>query len=269
MASNEQGSVVSGILALTPAESKRLIAKAVLRLPEVQRARETGRIIVANGTTTAPIAAELLGKDVPPFNYSAGVICDGMLAETRKEDRLLPCVFDKGQPVQIGLRDAVADLKAGDVFIKSGNAVDPAGNVGVLMADKMGGTIGTSIGVLVARGIKTICPVGLEKMVPSVLAAAEKCGTQRFKYALGSPVGLMPVTFAQTVTEIQALAILTGACATHVASGGIGGSEGSVVLVVEGSDEVVSRTIGLVREIKAEAKNVAKEAPITWREVAQ
>ncbi|MHB1416103.1 MAG: hypothetical protein ACYC1C_12715 [Chloroflexota bacterium] len=267
MASESQGPVVSGILALTPAESKRLIAKAVVRLPEVRRAREEGRIIVGNGTTTGFVAAELLGEDLPWFKFCAGLICDGMLASTRKEDRMLPYVFDKGVPVDIPSREAVAELKAHDVFVKSGNAVDPAGNVGVLMGDDMGGTIGTSLGVLAARGINLVCPVGLEKLVPSVVDAAKKCGSLRFKYALGSPVGLMPVTIGKTITEIQALDILTGVSATHVASGGIGGSEGAVVLVVEGTDEQVSRTIKLVQEIRSTTKNIERLAPIAWREV--
>ena len=261
--------IVAGIAALTPAQSKRLIAKAVVRLPEVEHALEAGRVIVGNGTTTAFVAAEVLGKELPWFNYAAGIICDGMLAETRKEDRMLPLVLDKGQPVQIGLRDAVAELKSGDVFIKSANAVDPAGNVGVIMADERGGTIGTSIGVIAARGIDLICPVGLEKLIPSVTEAARKCGTRRFKYATGSPVGLMPVTIAKVVTEIQALAILTGVSATHVASGGIGGSEGAVVLVLEGSDAQVARAFALLKDIKAETGNIAKLGDIEWRPLAQ
>ena len=57
-----EGDTVRGIFALTPAESKRLIAKAVVRLPEVRHAWENGRIIIGNGTTTGFVAAELLGQ---------------------------------------------------------------------------------------------------------------------------------------------------------------------------------------------------------------
>lgn len=258
---------VSGIFALTPAESKRLIAKAVVRLPEVVAAYGTGRIVVANGTTNAFVAAELLGKDVPWFNYAAGVICDGLLAETNKEDRLLPYVFDKGEVVEVGIRDAVLGCRRHDVFIKGANAVDPQGNVGIAMADDRGGTIGSSLSVITARGAYLVCPVGLEKLVPNVPDAARKCGIYRFQYALGSPVGLMPVTNAKVVTEIEALRLLTGVAATHVASGGVGGSEGAVVLVAEGNEAQVASTIKLVREIKEQTKNVEKAGPITWRPV--
>lgn len=258
------GSVVSAIFALTPAESKRLIAKAVVRLPEVRRAWENGRIVVANGTTNAFVAAELLKTEVSAFNFSAGLICEGMLAATAKEERLLPYVFDKGKPAQIGIRDAVEQMGKDDVFIKGGNAVDLEGNVGVLMADERGGTIGTSLGIIAARGINLVCPVGLEKLVPSVVEAASKCGIGRFKHALGLQVGLMPVTIGRTVTEIEALEVLMGVEATHVAGGGMGGAEGSVVLVVEGSDEQVDRTVELIQLIKAEAKPIQKTGRIAW-----
>lgn len=263
----DEGEGVSGIFALTPAESKRLIAKAVVRLPEVRRAWENGCIIIGNGSTTAFVAAELLGRDLPWFDYCAGLICDGMLASTRKELRLKPLVFVNGEVMEGGTRDYVAELKGGDVFIKSGNAVDIDGNVGVLVGDERGGTIGTSIGIIAARGVHLICPVGLEKLVPSVLDAAPKLGISKFKYAIGNPVGYVPVTIGKTITEIQALELLTGVTATHVASGGLGGSEGAVVLVVEGDDQQVSRTMELVQEIKATTKNIEKLNPIVWHGV--
>ena len=180
---------------------------------------------------------------------------------------MLPYVFDKGVLQSGGTRDYVAELQGGDVFIKSGNAVDVEGNVGVLVGDPRGGTIGTTIGIIAARGVHLICPVGLEKLVPSVLDATPKLGISRIKYAIGNPVGYIPVTFAQTVTEIQALDVLTGVTATHVASGGLGGSEGAVVLVVEGEDDEVRRTMGLIQEIKDTTRNIEKLNPLAWHGV--
>jgi hypothetical protein len=62
----------------------------------------------------------------------------------------------------------------------------------------------------------------------------------------------MPLVTATVITEVQALEVLAGVEATHVASGGIGGSEGSVVLVVEGADEQVQQAMHLVESIKGE-----------------
>lgn len=94
--------------------------------------------------------------------------------------------------------------------------------------------------------------MGLEKLVPSVIEAARKAGIDRMKYATGDRVGLFPLVNATVVTEIEALEILTGVKATQVASGGIGGSEGAVTLVAEGTDEQVAAAFELIRGIKGE-----------------
>ncbi|MEW6232560.1 MAG: hypothetical protein AB1566_09655 [Chloroflexota bacterium] len=243
---------IRGIFPLTPAASKRLIARAVAALPEVQRARREGRIVIANGITNAFVAEEMLGRPVPKYNYAAGYVGHGQLSETAAEERLSPYVLLRGEPVDVPAKEFIKEFEAGDVFIKGGNAIDPQGHVGILMGDDRGGTIGMALGTVTARGAHLIMPVGLEKMVPSVIEAARMCGINRLSYALGKRVGLMPVTTGRAITEIQALALLCGVTATHVASGGIGGCEGSVVLVVEGSAEQVRRAFELVEAIKDE-----------------
>lgn len=244
---------VSGILVLTPAESKRLIAKAVAAMPQVKKALEKGRIIIANGTTTAFVAEEILGCQVAKHRYVAGYIGEGKLAVTPPELMMKAYVLVDGHPVDRLAKEVIPEFGADDVLIKGANAVDAEGHVGFLMADDRGGTIGMALGTLVARGCHFIVPVGLEKLVPSVTEASRKCGILRLKYAMGLKVGLMPVVNATVVTEIQALHILAGVEATHVASGGIGGCEGAVTLVVEGTDEAVRRAFGVVEGVKGEA----------------
>jgi hypothetical protein len=63
---------------------------------------------------------------------------------------------------------------------------------------------------------------------------------------------MIPLSNAKVITEVEALKILTRVDARHVASGGANGSEGSVVLVVEGSKENVHQTIRLVESLKGE-----------------
>jgi hypothetical protein len=148
---------------------------------------------------------------------------------------------------------------AGDVFIKGANAVDPHGNAAVLTGNNTGGTCGGHMGVLWARGASVVVPVGLEKLVPSVIDASRVGGTDRLKYSTGLKVGVWPIVNATVVTEIQAFQVLCGVKATHVASGGIGGGEGSVVMVLEGKDEAVADAFALVESIKGEpAVRVAK-----------
>ena len=251
---------VSGILSLKPAESKRLIAKAVVKLPAMRRALEKGKVIVSMGTTNAFIVEELLGEKISAYNFAAGFVAD-TLDQTDEPERVLPYIWVDGELVEVPTeeifrqgptRGTLLEFGTGDVFIKGANAVDPDGNAAVLTGNNTGGTCGGHMGVLWARGATTIVPVGLEKMVPSVIAASRVGGTDRLKYSIGLKVGIWPIVNATVITEIQALQVLCGVKATHVASGGIGGGEGSVVLVLEGTDEVVADAFRLIEGIKGE-----------------
>ena len=62
----------------------------------------------------------------------------------------------------------------------------------------------------------------------------------------------MPVVNAKVITEIQALEIMSGVTATHVASGGVAGSEGAVILSLSGSETVVRDAFELLEGIKGE-----------------
>ena len=58
---------------LTVAESKRLIAKGVAALPEVQHAMEERTVVVATGTTNAYVLEELWGKKIDKRAYRSGI----------------------------------------------------------------------------------------------------------------------------------------------------------------------------------------------------
>jgi hypothetical protein len=143
-------------------------------------------------------------------------------------------------------------MEAKDVSIKGANAVDPCGNIGVFAGDAAGGTVGGIWGTLTARGAHWIAPVSLERLVPDVTAAHFASGNYRWDYTMGGSAGIMPVVTAEVVTEIQALEILTGVTAVHVASGGVGGGEGAVMLALEGDKETVTTAFELCESIKGE-----------------
>lgn len=262
------GETVSGLMVLTPAESKRLIAKAVVVLPEVQNAMKKGRIIIANGTTNAFVAEELVGVPVHKSRYTRGIIVDGAFASNRRSPDLVRayCIVD-GKSVEAMPAEVLQEFDGNDVFIKGGNAIDLDGNVGILMGGTKGGTIGSALAIVTAIGAHLIAPVGLEKLIPSVIDAAHKCGIHRLKYPKGVTLGLMPVVNAKLITEIEALDLLAGVEATHVASGGVGGSEGSVSLVVEGTEEEVAKAFVIVSKIKGEP-NVPHPGPMAAKYTA-
>ncbi|MCK5236008.1 MAG: hypothetical protein KAR06_03400 [Deltaproteobacteria bacterium] len=246
----------AAIVVLTPSESKRLISKAVIAMPELSASLKNGRVVVIGGTTNAFIAEELIRRPLDRYWFAAGRTAFGELGANEEERRLPPVILIDGEESNIHLDDVLRDFTSDDVYIKGANAVDLDGNAGVLVASPVGGTIGTAIGILQARGSNLIIPVGLEKLVPSVAQAAAACGQGKFTKAMGLPVGMIPIVGAKVVTEIQAIEILfweEDVVASHVASGGIAGSEGAVVIAVEGAKESVEKVFDYITTLKGEA----------------
>ncbi len=237
---------------LNPSESRRLLAKTVARLPEVQHAFKNGRIAVATCSTNALVLEELTGEKIPPYRYCIGMVAQGMLTTSVKEDREVARFFVKGERVDMEPLPFFDSFGPGDVVIKGANAVDPQGNVGVLASNSQSGTIGALISFVAVRGLAVIFPVGLEKMVASVPEAAQGWGQLTLYKSMGERVWLYPVTSGLVITEIQALGLLAGVKARHVASGGIGGSEGAVVLLLEGYEKNIEKAWEIVSAVKGE-----------------
>jgi len=63
---------VQAQIVLTVSESKRLIAKAVARMPIVKHALKNGMVIIAKGTTNTYVAEELLGRKIAHGAYVLG-----------------------------------------------------------------------------------------------------------------------------------------------------------------------------------------------------
>ena len=242
------------LVVLNPAESKRLLAKATVVLPEVQKAYKDGIIIIARGITNAFVTEELFGISVEPkAGQTIGMVCNGI---TNANSGPPPCtwhVIRQGKVVEgADSKVEILDFGGDDVFIKGANAIDSEGNVGVFSSSVKGGTIGMAWPILMPRGCHLIMPVSLEKLIPSVIEAATHSSIYRFKYSTGLPAKLIPVPTGKVVTEIQALAILAGVRTYHLASGGVGGSEGAVVLAIEGDDDRVEKAFELIKSIKGE-----------------
>jgi hypothetical protein len=222
-------------------------------LPEVRNALRKGTVIISRGVTCAFVAEEVVGMRIEAkAQYAMGCVCNGETTINTSPDRLAPYVIRDGKPADIVPAEAVKGFTRDDVLIKGANAVDREGNAADLVINEFGGSLGEAMPIVAGRGAHFICPVGLEKLIPSVSEAAPKCGIFRFKYATGLPCGLIPLVNARVVTEIQALEILCGVSATHVASGGIGGSEGAIVLSIEGEEEPLEKAFDLIKSIKGE-----------------
>ncbi len=242
-------------MALTSSESKRLIAKAVLNMETVSNALKNGTLVICRGSTNAFVIEELADSVVEKGNYTAGYIGPKGLSVNPKIST--ETIFVEGK-VKKGatLADIINELKPGDVIIKGANAIGPDGIPAVLIGrgnpKTNAGTLGLFQMPAMARGINAIIPIGLEKSIPvSVLVGSKEVAADKVDWATGMPCSLIPI-FGTVVTEIEALRILAEVEAIPIAAGGIGGAEGSIVLLVKGTDEHVQKAISIVEKIKGE-----------------
>jgi len=244
----------AAMVVLNPAESRRLLAKAVVQLPEVKSAMKTGIIILARGITNAFVIEELLNVYVEPkAGQTVGMVCNGITDANSGPPPSSLHVIRNGKAMEKADSNVeILDFGPDDVFIKGANAVDSEGNAGIYSSSLKGGTIGMAWPILTPRGSQLIMLVSLEKMVASVIEAAKHTGIYHFKYSTGLPAKLVPIPLGKVITEIQALAILARVRAFHVGSGGVGGSEGSVHLSIEGDEKNVSKAFELIKSIKGE-----------------
>jgi hypothetical protein len=228
---------VSAMVVLNPPESRRLLAKATVALPEVQNAMKKGMIIIGRGVTNAYVTEELLKTTVNP----KGGLTLGMIANGFTNSNASPpvCTWH---------------------VIQNGKVLENAdSNAGIYASGIKGGTIGMCWPIVTPRGSHLIQVIGLEKLIPSVHEAAQHSGIYYFKWSMGLPGRIMPVTSSKVVTEIQAFAVLAGVKAYHIASGGIAGSEGAVALTLEGEEKKVEKAFELAKSVKGEPPVVTSD----------
>jgi hypothetical protein len=101
------------------------------------------------------------------------------------------------------------------------------------------------------RNFTIVYPAGLEKLIPiSVKEAAKEAKYTRYESGMGMPVGLFPCPKGVIVTEVRAIEILSGASAIPIASGGLGGAEGAITLVLKGKADEVKKALDFVAQSK-------------------
>lgn len=241
---------------LTVSESKRLIAKGVAALLSVRRALKEGIIAIAKGTTNAYIVEELLGMTIDKPAYTIGVTLPKRTMHTTglRDQKLPDVVLKNGVPVEgMTVIEAVQQMKKGDVFIKGANALDYKRKVaGILVGHPEGGTIGATFGIVIARRIELVIPVGLEKLVyDDIESLSIKTRVLDGDEILNETPPLVPVT-GTIITEIEAFKLLCNVDATLIAAGGVGGAEGAVRLLIEGTKEEVLKALELIESIQGE-----------------
>jgi hypothetical protein len=233
-----------------PSQSRRLIAKAVVKLPQIQHALKNGNIFIGRGSTNAYVLEELYAALNINETFNKGDFVAGQIVPSptymkwwiNKGNRYPEIILKTGKKHEVKDRTKeVNSFKEHDLIIKGANALDINGIPGVLAGGNGGGTIGSLTGIIQAKGLEVICPLGLEKAIFGNLMEIQQdnlMGMNRMDMpALGIPCGIIPMPYATVITEIEALEFLFECEVFHVASGGVGGSEGSVSLLINAEDE--------------------------------
>lgn len=253
-------------IVLTPAESKKLIAKAVARLKFVRQAANKGIVALHPSSSTYFIVEELTGSK-PKTNYwVCGVVTPrGMCVEmamalgiglTPHEESTDPgdlqgtwVIEKRKQGAEEKLSSLLYRMTPSDVYVKGVNALDREGNVGVLFG--LEGSMGYIQAARKKRNFTIIYPAGIEKLIPlPVKEAAKEARFTRYESGMGMPVGLYPCPAGLTINEVRAIEILSGASAIPIASGGLGGAEGAVTLVLKGESNKVKKALDFVEQSK-------------------
>ena len=244
----------AALVILSPAQSRRLVAKGAVASPIFQKAYKDGMIIIARGITNAYMCEELFNISIDnKANQTVGLVAHGA---TNSVTVPPPCtwhVIDKGKIVEDADSNVeITKFVKGDVVVKGANAIDHTGLTGTYASSLRCGTMGATWPFLTTRGGEFLVPVSLEKMVPCVMTAARHTGVYHFDKSMGLPAKIVPLLEAKAITEIEALAILFGVKAYQTGAGGVDGSEGSVHLAIEGDEDRVSQAFDLCRSLKDE-----------------
>lgn len=241
------------IVSLTVAEGKRLIAKGVAALPCVRRAMSEGIVVVTRSTTSGYVLEELLGKPVDRTKFVTGKTVPAARPELGKllTGEMGSAIFVNGILREgLEIEDALELMKAGDVIIKSPNALDYGrGLVGYLIGAASGGTVGQTLGSVHGRNLHFVAPCGLEKQVAGDLIAAARLVTAAGELRHGPSLWITP---AQIVTELDALQLLANVRAVQIAAGGVLGAEGAAWIAVMGSQEQVGAAMDVIQSVRGE-----------------
>lgn len=238
---------------LTVAEGKRLVAKGVAAMPCVTRAMEQGTIVVTRSTTSGYVLEELLGEEIDRARFVTGKTIPSAHPERGKmlSAEIPEAVLCGGKLVEDYDPDALpGELSAGDVIVKSPNALDyRRGVVGYLIGATSGGTVDRYLGHCHGRHMHFVAPCGLEKQVAGDLIEASRRLTEGGEKLRGPSLWVTP---AEICTELEAIALLTGAEAMQIAAGGVLGAEGAAWITAIGTAEQIEAVRTLIEDVQGE-----------------
>lgn len=251
---------MKAIIVLSASESKRLIAKGITKLPEIQRAYREGIIGLPLCTTNAYIYEELSGKSIDnPASYCCGYIYDKGFCNVNFEDMHPEVVYIRSEEIHLNfpsqnLSSYIEQMTPKDVVLKSGNILDINKKAGLLVGQPYGGEFGKIMPYILSKGIQLIVPMTLNKTTPIVLDnILPELGVDVIsrEFCCGVTVGMLPLQ-GKVFTEIEAFDVLVGVTAYPISMSGVDSGEGSVTILLKGEKEKIISAWKLVNSIKGE-----------------
>ena len=240
---------------LTVAESKRLIAKGLVKYPLVAQKLKKGQIIITRGTSNTYVAEELLNEKIIPGAFVTGRITPEKgegLGEVK--NKISEIVLRNGKRVDVNFPEALDASNNFDIVFKGANLLNYSQRkAAVLIGSSTGGTLGQVLLRMKKdkNKIRLIIPVGLEKNSSYDLQAlSEKLQFKPKNIDKKVPeLWLLP---GEIFTEIEAIKQFADVEVSQIGSGGIAGAEGAVSLLIRGEEAEVKKALKIIREIQGE-----------------
>lgn len=238
---------------LTVAESKRLIAKGLVKYTPVAEKLKSGQVIIARGTTNTYIAEEILKDSIVPGAFVTGRISPAKGKGLKNvKNRIPEIVIKNGEWKDIPFTEALDAANDFDIVFKGANIINYSQKkAAVFVGSPTGGTIGHILPRMKNNNLRLIVPVGLEKNNSADLSELANKLQQKLQN-INNKVPELWVLPGDLFTEIEAIQQFANVEVTQIGSGGIAGAEGAVVLAIRGEEAEVNKALDIIKDVQGE-----------------
>lgn len=240
-------------VSLTVAEGKRLIAKGLVAYPPVQECLKTGKLILAKGTTNTYVAEEMTKDSLTNGEYVYGYISPAKSnKEVDRSKKRNELVFINGKIKDVSYKDFLPEMEEGDIVIKGANIINhQKGQAAIMIGHPTAGTIGALYPYILGKKLRFIIPVGLEKESSQDIDLIGEYSKIEHDQVNRKTPRLWSVK-GELFTEIEAIKQFADLEVIHYGSGGIGGAEGAVSLLLRGSESEIQKALKVIQAVQGE-----------------
>ena len=235
---------------LTPAESKRLIAIGLHNYRPVANNLLNGDIIITKGTTNHYIAETFVNRKMTHGLFTNGRITPkGSKYAITDDVQISEFYFHNGEIKNLPLDSALKIMQPNTIIFKGANIINYATKkAAVFIGSSEGGTSGMILPYVNNGKAKLIIPVGLEKnssididATVAIMQDNSNTGIPRLFFLPG-----------ELFTEIEAIKTFANVEVLQIGAGGVGGAEGSVTLLIYGTEAQVDKAVKTIETIQGE-----------------